>query len=71
MAQAASFFSAGFDTSAVPTAFAFYELALQPDIQSTVRKEIHAALNNSDGNITYDTVRKLTPSPSNNFYDKR
>ncbi|XP_036147957.1 cytochrome P450 6k1 [Monomorium pharaonis] len=61
MAQAASFFSAGFDTSAVPTAFALYELALQPDIQSKLRKEIHEALNNSDGNITYDMIISSLP----------
>ncbi|XP_011866375.1 PREDICTED: cytochrome P450 6k1-like [Vollenhovia emeryi] len=60
MAQAASFFSAGFDTSAVPIAFTLYELALQPEIQSTLRKEIIEALNNSDGNITYDMITSLS-----------
>ena len=38
--------------------FALYELALQPDIQNTLRKEIHQALNNFDGKITYDMVRQ-------------
>ncbi|KAL6418474.1 hypothetical protein ACFW04_012069 [Cataglyphis niger] len=59
MAQAASFFSAGFETSSTTTAFALYELALQPDIQSTLRKEIVEALDKSDGKITYDMTTSL------------
>lgn len=58
MAQAASFFSAGFDTSAVPIAFTLYELALQPEIQNTLRKEILEAFNEYDGKLTYDMVHK-------------
>ena len=58
MAQAISFFAASFDTTAQPIVFALYELALQPDIQNTLRKEIHQALNNFDGKITYDMVRQ-------------
>ncbi|XP_011863789.1 PREDICTED: probable mitochondrial saccharopine dehydrogenase-like oxidoreductase At5g39410 [Vollenhovia emeryi] len=60
VAQAASFFSAGFDTSAIPIAFTLYELALQPEIPSTLRKELVEALNNSDGNITYDMIMSLS-----------
>lgn len=60
MAQAASFFSAGFETSSTTTAFALYELALQPDIQSTLRKEIVVALDKSGGKITYDMVYYMT-----------
>nr|NP_001352309.1 cytochrome P450 6k1-like [Cyphomyrmex costatus] len=59
MAQAASFFSAGFDTSSVPVAFTLYELALHPDIQNTLRKEMHQALHNSDGKVTYDMIISL------------
>lgn len=59
MAQAASFFSAGFETSSTTTAFALYELALQPDLQNTLRKEIVEALDQSDGKITYDMVPEL------------
>ncbi|XP_077262105.1 cytochrome P450 6k1-like isoform X2 [Temnothorax americanus] len=60
MAQAASFFAAGFDTSAIPIALTLYELALQPEIQSTLRKEILEALNDSDGEVTYDMIRSLS-----------
>ncbi|KAM0734448.1 putative cytochrome P450 6g2 [Formica fusca] len=58
MAQAASFFSAGFETSSTTTAFALYELALQPDLQNILRKEIVEALDKSGGKITYDIVHE-------------
>jgi len=57
MAQAASFFSAGFETSATTISFALYELALQPEMQNRLRKEILKALDQFDGKITYDMVR--------------
>jgi len=56
LAQAASFFSAGFETSSTTTAFALYELAMQPEIQNTLRKELLEALEKSNGKITYDMV---------------
>lgn len=59
LAQAASFFTAGFETSSTTTAFALYELALQPDIQNTLRKEIVEALDQSGEKITYDTIMSL------------
>lgn len=59
MAQAASFFSAGFETSATTISFALYELALRPEMQNRLRKEILEALNKSGGTITYDLVRNF------------
>ncbi|XP_025074593.1 cytochrome P450 6k1-like [Pogonomyrmex barbatus] len=59
MAQAASFFSAGFETSAVPIAFTLYELALHPEIQNTVRNEMLQVLDDSNGKITYDMIMSL------------
>ncbi|GAB1859329.1 Cytochrome P450 6k1 [Camponotus japonicus] len=53
-------FSAGFETSSTTTAFALYELALQPDIQNTLRKEIVEVLDKSGGKITYDLTMSLT-----------
>lgn len=60
MAQAASFFSAGSDTSSVPMSFTLYELALQPEIQNKLREEILEALSNSNGEITYDMVHIIS-----------
>ncbi|XP_011866377.1 PREDICTED: cytochrome P450 6k1-like [Vollenhovia emeryi] len=59
LAQAASFFSAGFETSSTTTAFALYELAIQPQIQNTLRKELLEGLQKSNGKITYDMAWSL------------
>lgn len=59
MAQAAVFFTAGFETSSTPLSFALYELALNPKIQNRLRKEINNALEENDGKITYDMVKYL------------
>lgn len=58
MAQAASFFSAGSDTSATALTFTLYSLAIRPEIQDKLRKEILKGLEVSDGKITYDMVGK-------------
>lgn len=59
VAQAAVFFTAGYETSSTTMAFTLYELAVQPDIQDKLRKEIVDAINESDGKITYDMVLSL------------
>ncbi|XP_043249709.1 cytochrome P450 6k1-like [Colletes gigas] len=59
VAQAAIFFTAGFETSSSVMSFTFYEIALQLDIQRTLRKEIHEALEKSDGKITYEMIMTL------------
>jgi cytochrome P450 len=57
VAQTASFFSAGSDTSALPMMYTLYELARHPEIQDKLRNEILKKLNESDGNVTYQMVR--------------
>ncbi|XP_012224510.1 cytochrome P450 6k1 [Linepithema humile] len=59
MAQAASFFSAGSDTSATTLSFALYSLAIRPEMQDKLRKEILEGLDASDGKITYDMTMSL------------
>ncbi|XP_014481573.1 PREDICTED: cytochrome P450 6k1-like [Dinoponera quadriceps] len=59
VAQAAVFFAAGFETSSTITAFTLYELAVHPEIQTKLRREIVDALDASDGNITYDMTLSL------------
>ncbi|XP_033365841.1 cytochrome P450 6k1-like [Bombus vosnesenskii] len=59
VAQAAVFFIAGFETSATVISFTLHELALNPDVQETLRTEIDDALAKTDGKITYDMVMTL------------
>ncbi|XP_012288296.2 uncharacterized protein LOC105704030 [Orussus abietinus] len=59
VAQAAVFFTAGFETSSTAISFTLYELALQPEIQNRLRKEIHEALEENNGEITYEMVVNL------------
>ncbi|XP_032678361.1 cytochrome P450 6k1-like [Odontomachus brunneus] len=59
VAQAAVFFAAGFETSSTVTAFTLYELAIHPEIQTRLRKEIVNALKESNGDISYDMTMSL------------
>ncbi|XP_053980183.1 uncharacterized protein LOC128877154 [Hylaeus volcanicus] len=59
VAQAAVFFSGGFETSSTTMSFTLYELALNMDIQTKLRKEILDALEKTDGKITYDMLLTL------------
>ncbi|XP_078037565.1 putative cytochrome P450 6a14 [Augochlora pura] len=61
-AQAFVFFLAGFETSSSTIGHALYELALQPDIQDKLRKEIRENLeeNAREGkSLTYDQVKEM------------
>jgi cytochrome P450 family 6 len=60
VAQAAIFFTAGYETSSTTTAFVLYELAVHPEVQDRLRKEILDALDETDGKITYDMVLSLS-----------
>ena len=59
MAQAMILFTAGTETSATVMAFAMLELAMNPDIQKTLRAEIRDALEETGGKITYDMITTL------------
>lgn len=56
MAQAAIFFTGGFETSSSAMSFTLYELAKNPDIQNRVRKEIFDTINKNEGKLTYEMV---------------
>ncbi|EZA62496.1 Cytochrome P450 6k1 [Ooceraea biroi] len=58
VAQAAVFFTGGFETASTTIAFTLYELTVHADIQSKLRKEIYDALEKTNGKITYDMVNK-------------
>ncbi|XP_046617580.1 cytochrome P450 6k1-like [Neodiprion virginianus] len=59
VAQAAVFFTAGFETSSTAMSFSMYELALQPNLQRRLRDEINSALDESGGKLSYDMVMNL------------
>ncbi|XP_050485248.1 cytochrome P450 6k1-like isoform X5 [Bombus huntii] len=59
VSQAAIFFTGGFETSSSTMSFTLYELALNPDVQETLRAEIDDALTKTDGKITYDMIMTL------------
>lgn len=56
VAQAAVFFTGGFEATSVTMSFTLYELAKHPEIQDKLRNEILDALDESDGKVTYDMV---------------
>lgn len=56
VAQAATFFSAGYESSSSTMSFSLYELAMNPEVQVRLRNEINNALEKNNNKITYDMV---------------
>ena len=63
MAQAAAFFSAGFETSSSTQSFALYEISKNKEIQEKLRREISDMLIRTEGKVTYDAVMNSTEMP--------
>ncbi|XP_063366285.1 cytochrome P450 6B5-like [Cydia amplana] len=59
-AQAFAFYVAGYETSATTMGFMLYQLALNPEIQERLRKEVDEYLQRHDGRIEVDTLTELT-----------
>ncbi|XP_076624229.1 putative cytochrome P450 6a13 [Colletes latitarsis] len=58
-AQAFVFFVAGYETSSNTIAFCLHELALNAEIQEKTRRDIHDAINNRGGKLSYDAVQDM------------
>ncbi|XP_004522876.1 probable cytochrome P450 6g2 [Ceratitis capitata] len=58
-AQAAIFFSAGFETSSTTMSFTMYEMARNPDLQQRLREEVREAFLSNDGKLTYEMIMGL------------
>ncbi|KMQ92390.1 cytochrome p450 9e2 [Lasius niger] len=59
IAQAFAFFFGGFDTSSTAMSFAAHELAVNTDVQIKLRQEIDQVLEESNGEVTYETINRL------------
>ncbi|XP_017474932.1 PREDICTED: probable cytochrome P450 6g2 [Rhagoletis zephyria] len=55
-AQAAIFFSAGFETTSATMSFTMFEMARHPEMQQRLREEIRIALQSNDGKVTYELI---------------
>ncbi|CAG2056082.1 unnamed protein product [Timema podura] len=59
-AQALTFFTDGYETSANALIYTLYQLALNPHVQEKLRDEITAGLENTEGEIiTYEAIQEL------------
>ncbi|NP_001165997.1 cytochrome P450 6AQ8 [Nasonia vitripennis] len=61
VAQAAVFFTGGFETSSSTMSFGLYELAKNPTIQDKLRKEIRDTLDANNKKVTYDMIMSSLP----------
>ncbi|KAF8796723.1 Cytochrome P450 3A11 like protein [Argiope bruennichi] len=59
VAQCIIFFLAGYDTTASTLSFVMYNLALYEDIQERVHKELVDALEETNGELTYDALQSM------------
>lgn len=57
--QAVLFFFAGFDTSSTMMSFLAYELAVNPDVQERLQREIDDTLQQCNGSLTYEALFKM------------
>lgn len=59
-AQAILFFGAGFETSASTLSFCLYEISVNSEIQSKMRKEIDAVLMKHNGKANYQALKEMS-----------
>lgn len=59
VAQAVLFFIAGFETISSAMSFALHELALNPDVQEKLAKEIIEHDNKHGGKLDYSSIQNM------------
>ncbi|XP_012523593.1 cytochrome P450 9e2 [Monomorium pharaonis] len=60
VSQAFGFFLAGFDTSSMLMCFVVHELAVNQEIQDRLREEVQQHLAEKNGDISYDSLMKMS-----------
>lgn len=58
-AQAIVFFLAGFETSSSAMSFCLYEISLNTDVQTKMRKEIDEVLTKYNGKLSYEALQEM------------
>lgn len=58
-AQAFTFFAAGFETSSTTIGHTLYEMALNPEIQNKLRKEIRDYSAKNNGDFKFEVVKEM------------
>lgn len=58
-AHAVLFYLGGFETSSSALQFAFYELALHPNIQNDLRREVDRNVEKYGGQLTYEGIHEM------------
>ncbi|KAH8344192.1 hypothetical protein KR084_007750 [Drosophila pseudotakahashii] len=53
------FYAAGFETTASTTSFTLYELTQNPEVMEKAKEDVRKALENHDGNLTYDAISDM------------
>lgn len=59
VANAATFFGDGYETSSIVMSFALFELALNQDVQDKLRDEIITKIEENNGELTYELVAEM------------
>lgn len=59
VAQAAIFFTAGFESNATTIAFTLCEMALQPHLQTRLRNEILDSMEKNQGKLSYEDIKDM------------
>ena len=54
-----TFLTGGFETSTKAFQFALYELAINPEIQKKLKKEINEILCKHNGQISYEAISEM------------
>ncbi|KAG8178983.1 hypothetical protein JTE90_012496 [Oedothorax gibbosus] len=59
LSQCITFFIAGFDATTSLLSHVFYQLAVHPNYQETLMEEIYNALDNHDGELSYEALSEM------------